>query len=342
MKSLKRLTLTVLAGVLTAIIVSYFNIGNLNSYNPFNSKKRNAVNDSINTIVQDQNKVNILENTYIDKQGATQNYSQINVNRINESYLTLTLGSSEVNMRLIPMGEHVIKKISDPTNSDTFILKEYWLSETEITVSQFCQFLNDVGNLLIGDIPYHIFPLYDPQIEKKNGKYFPVGGKDKQPIINVTWYGAEAYCSWAGGRLPSEFEWEYAAKGGESYPYAGSDELHSISWYKDNSRGIIHDVALKTANNYGLFDMCGNAKEWISDEISLDHINIEESLYYDIPSRKNINRFYGGEAAKTKGGGISSFKEQCKIYSRYYQPRLKYQDSFLSTGFRLCYDLPKD
>jgi len=86
-----------------------------------------------------------------------------------------------------------------------------------------------------------------------------------QPVVCVDWEQASAFASWAGGRLLSESEWEYAARGGQSYTYAGSNTAGEVAWYKDNSGGRTHDVCGKRANGYGLCDMSGNVWEWVED-----------------------------------------------------------------------------
>lgn len=68
-----------------------------------------------------------------------------------------------------------------------------------------------------------------------------------------------------GYRLPNNREWEYAAKGGEDYKYPGSDNLDEVGWYNGNSKEVTHPVAKKKPNGYGLYDMCGNVKEWMWD-----------------------------------------------------------------------------
>jgi formylglycine-generating enzyme required for sulfatase activity len=86
---------------------------------------------------------------------------------------------------------------------------------------------------------------------------------DRLPVEQVSWNNARAYCEALEMRLPTEAEWEYAARGGSrDARYAPLDQ---IAWYSANSNNQTHEVAQKQANAYGLYDMLGNVREWVAD-----------------------------------------------------------------------------
>lgn len=103
---------------------------------------------------------------------------------------------------------------------------------------------------------------------------------DTYPVAKVSYYEATYFCerlSEMTGRrfsLPSEAQWEYAARGGHVSPdpqttYAGSNDIDKVAWYKNNSGQKVHSVAQKTPNALGLYDMSGNVYEWCLDKYSM-------------------------------------------------------------------------
>jgi formylglycine-generating enzyme required for sulfatase activity len=105
---------------------------------------------------------------------------------------------------------------------------------------------------------------------------------DGMPVTGVSWAAAKSRCAAVGGRLPTEAEWEYAARAGTSTRYY--DRLPAIAWFSDTSSDGPRAVGGKTPNAFGLHDMLGNVSEWVLDRYyneydeTSDPINVEEPL----------------------------------------------------------------
>ena len=127
--------------------------------------------------------------------------------------------------------------------------KSYQMSRSEVTVGQYRACV-EAG------------PCTEPTTCDWGDPNWNESGRENHPVNCVSWDMANTFAKWAGGRLPTEDEWEYAAKGGEDYEYSGSSNVDEVAWYDGNSGGGTNEVCTKKPNSYGLCDMSGNVWEW--------------------------------------------------------------------------------
>jgi formylglycine-generating enzyme required for sulfatase activity len=200
----------------------------------------------------------------------------------------------------------------------TVYLNDFWIDQTEVTNGQYLVCVQDGACEIPGRLDS--FTRHD---------YFNSEAFINFPVVNVSWNDAVAYCQWAGRRLPTEAEWEKAARGadGRTYPWG-----EVINCEFANYMGCIGDTAptssyLQGASPYGVFDMAGNVWEWVADWYFIGYYD-ESPL--DYPSGPD-----SGAYRVVRGGSWNDYEWYLRTTTRYsYFPDNKRS----SIGFRCAID----
>jgi sulfatase modifying factor 1 len=182
-----------------------------------------------------------------------------------------------------------------PVHSVT--VSDYSMSKTEVTFEQYDAFCTLTGS------------------DKPDDEGW---GRGDRPVINVNWHDAVAFCEWMSKvtgktyRLPTEAEWEYAARGGnksKGYIYSGGNDLDAVGWYDDNYGRKTHPVAQKQPNELGLYDMSGNVWEWCSDWY--------DKVYYSGSPQTDPQGSNSGSSRVLRGGCWSfDLVSSCRVADR--------------------------
>ncbi|MEM6262312.1 MAG: SUMF1/EgtB/PvdO family nonheme iron enzyme, partial [Bacteroidota bacterium] len=144
-------------------------------------------------------------------------------------------------------------------------IPSFSMDQHEVTLEQYAEFLTikrrEAPDSIKAWIDLKKAPL---EFDDKTGKFTVSGVSQQVAVTGVTWYGAKAYAQWAGKRLPTEAEWEYAARSRNQYNriFSGSNLPETVAWYSSNSGKKPHVVKTKTSNSFGLYDLSGNVQEW--------------------------------------------------------------------------------
>ena len=185
------------------------------------------------------------------------------------------------------------KKSKDEKPIHTVTISSFFMDKTEVTQAQY------------------------KKVMGKNPSHF--SGCDDCPVERVSWHDATAFAQKVGKRLPTEAEWEYAARGGvktnsgsSQTSYAGSNDLNSVAWYGDNSGSKTHPVAQKQANALGLYDMSGNVWEWCSDWYS--------DSYYSESPQNDPQGPNSGSSRVVRGGSWGYLDSSCRVADRNWRP----------------------
>jgi formylglycine-generating enzyme required for sulfatase activity len=188
----------------------------------------------------------------------------------------------------------------------------FYIDKYEVTNAQYKEFCDATGRT---PLPEH---WEDGKIPKKRGKH---------PVVYVSWHDAVAYCEWKGKRLPTEQEWEHAARGTDSrlFPWGFSPKRKMGKYANlETGRRSKRDTVnvgkySKGASPYKVMDMCGNVGEWTA------------SNYLPYPGNKYQDEFYGKERYVVRGGSWYTTPYESTVTFRYkYTPVSSYED----IGFR--------
>lgn len=181
----------------------------------------------------------------------------------------------------------------------------FYMDKYEVTVAQFREFCKAEGR----EMPIQ-----------------PYWSLSNHPVVNVTWHEASIYAEWAGKRLPTEAEWEYAARGGNrsrGYRYSGSGNPDDVAWHGENSDGRTHPVGQKRPNELGLYDMSGNVREWCSDWY--------DKNYYSVSPKNNPKGPFSGTYRVLRGASWGSKPRIGRCSNRYWDVPV---NRYYAEGFR--------
>ena len=191
-------------------------------------------------------------------------------------------------------------------------LSDFSIDKYEVTNAEYAEFLNANGNKIEGGSNWLETNDEDCGISVSGERFSAKKGQESRPVVMVSWYGATAYAKWAGKRLPTEAEWEYAARGGQrskGTKFSGGAAPNNVGWFDGNAAEHPWPVGSKTANELGIYDMSGNVWEWCSDWYKADYYKVSPKKNPTGPPQKM-------EYKVLRGGAWVSIAKQLRVTAR--------------------------
>ncbi|MBI5775319.1 MAG: formylglycine-generating enzyme family protein [Verrucomicrobia bacterium] len=292
-------------------------------------------------------------------------------------------------MAWIPAGKFLMGSAEGQTDEKPLHeveLDGFWMDKTEVTNEQFEKFAKATGYLTIaerkpdprdfpgvplenlvagsivfmpppGEVPLHDHSVWWQYVPGANWRH-PEGansdlkGREKHPVVHVCWIDAMAYCKWSGKRLPTEAEWEYAARGGlakEKFVWGG-EQTPGGKWPANIWQGrfpnenlltdgfrLTSPVAAFKPNGYGLFDMAGNVWEWCADWYLPDYYERSAAKNPPGPDTSYDPNEPGVAKRVTRGGSYLCVDSYCAGYRPGARMKSSPDTGLSHTGFRCVY-----